>query len=74
MGWNSLRSLVIMTVDQCLVEGTTYAYLDKMNTDLVAVLLAKLISAHQDNRRSSLQEEVISPSQMSKCLDFIGDK
>ena len=62
-----------MNVDQCLVKGTTYAYYEKMD-DRVAVLLAEPISAHQDNRRSFLQEAVISPSQMSKCLDFIGDK
>ena len=62
-----------MTVDQCLDERATCAYFQR-EENVVTVILAIPISAHQGTRIRSSQAVENSLLQTSRCLDFATDK
>ena len=69
-----MASIVIATVDPCLVVGGTYVYQIRQTQDIVAALSATPISSHQDNRARSSQAPKTSVLQITKCLDSSSDK
>ena len=70
-----MASIVIATMDQCLVVGVTYGY-QIMQTQVlvVASVSATPISSHQDNRARSSQAPKTSLLQITRCLDSSSDK
>ena len=70
-----MASIVIASVDQCLALGMTYLYqiMPTLTKLMVEALLAKLISARQDNRTRSSQVVIVSRSQITRCLDSASD-
>ena len=69
-----MASIVIPTLDQCLVLGMTYIYQIMQTQVLVAALSATPISSHQDNRARSSQVATSSLLQITRCLDSNSDK
>ena len=69
-----MASIVIATVDPCLVMGVTYLYQIMQTQVLVAAVSATPISSHQDNRARSSQAPKTSVLQITRCLDSSSDK
>ena len=69
-----MASIVIATVDLCLVMGMTYIYQIMQTQIVVAAISATPISSHQDNRARSSQVPHISLLQITRCLDSSSDK
>ena len=74
LGGNGKASIVIASVDQCLVVGMTYVYQIMQIQRTVAAVSASPISSHQDNRTRSSQVPQISLLQITRCLDPSSDK
>ena len=79
-----MASIVIAAMDQCLagllglllgrlVLSMTYVYQIMQTQVLVAAVSAELISSHQDNRTRSSLVLLISPLQITRCLDSVSD-
>ena len=69
-----MASIVIATMDPCLVVGGTYIYQIMQTQVIVAALSATPISSHQDNRARSSQAPKTSVLQITRCLDSSSDK
>ena len=69
-----MASIVIATMDPCLVVGLTYVYQIMQTQILIAAFLATTISSHQDNRARSSQAPKPSLLQITRCLDSNSDK
>ena len=69
-----MASIVITSVDPCLVMGMTYVYQIMQTQVLVAAVSASPISSHLDNRTRSSQVPQISLLQITRCLDSSSDK
>ena len=69
-----MASIVIATVDLCLVMGMTYIYQIMQTQIVVAAISATPISSHQDNRARSSQVPHISLLPITRCLDSSSDK
>ena len=69
-----MASLVIATMDPCLVVGMTCGYQIMQTQFLVAAVSATPISSHQDNRARSSQAPKTSLLQITRCLDSSSDK
>ena len=69
-----LASIVIASLDPCLVVGGTYWYQIMQTQLIVAANSAKPISSHQDNRALSSQALKNSLLQITRCLDSSSDK
>ena len=69
-----MASIVISTMDQCLVMGVTYIYQIMQTQVIVEAISATPISSHQDNRERSSQVPQISLLQITRCLDSSSDK
>ena len=69
-----MASIIIATVDLCLVMGMTYIYQIMQTQIVVAAISATPISSHQDNRARSSQVPYISLLQITRCLDSSSDK
>ena len=65
-----MASIVIASMDQCLVVGVTYIY----QIILVPAFSATPISSHQDNSARSSQAPKGSLLQITRCLDSSSDK
>ena len=74
-----MASIVIAAMDQRLagmvglVVSMTYVYQIMQTQVLVTAVSATLISSHQDNRTRSAQVIIISPLQITRCLDSASD-
>ena len=64
-----MESFVIAALDHCLVVEMTLRYHVMQTQVLVAAISATPISAHQDNRARSSQVNIVSLSQITRCLD-----
>ena len=69
-----MASIVLATMDPCLVVGLTYIYQIMQTQVLVAAFSATPISSHQDNRARSSQAPKTSLLQITRCLDSSSDK
>ena len=69
-----MASIVITTLDQCLVVVMTYIYQIMQTQVSVAAISATHIVAHQDNRAHSSQVPTDSLLQITRCLDSSSDK
>ena len=69
-----MASIVVATMDPCLVVGLTYIYQIMQTQVLVAAFSATRISSHQDNRARSSQVPTTSLLQITRCLDSNSDK
>ena len=70
-----MASIVLATMDPCLVVGLTYIYQIMQTQVLVAAFSATPISSHQDNRARSSQVPITtSLLQITRCLDSNSDK
>ena len=69
-----MASVVIATVDPCLVVRMTYIYQLMQTQFPVAAISATPISSHQDNKARSSQVPYISLLQITRYLDFSSDK
>ena len=69
-----MASIVLATMDPCLVAGGTYVYQIMQTQLLVAAFSATPISSHQDNRTRSSQVLTTSLLQITRCLDSNSDK
>ena len=69
-----MASIVMPTMDPCLVAGMTYIYQITQTHVIVAANSATAISSHQDNRARSSQAPKVSMLQITRCLDSNSDK
>ena len=69
-----MASIVIATMDPCLVVGMTYVYQIMQTQVPVAAISAAPISSYQDNTTRSSQVPQLSLLQITRCLDSSSDK
>ena len=69
-----MASIVIATMDPCLVVGMTYVYQIMQTQVAVAAISATPISSYQDNRTRSSQVPQLSLLKITRCLDSSSDK
>ena len=69
-----VASIVIASMDPCLVVGLTYVYIIMQTQFLVGAISATPISSHQDNRTRFSQVPQLSLLQITRCLDSSSDK
>ena len=74
LGRKGMASIVLATMNPCLVVGLTYIYQIMQTQVLVAAFSATPISSHQDNRARSSQVPKPSLLQITRCLDSNSDK